>query len=80
MPKYVYYCEVCEEIFEVFHGMKEDHNLCILCGEKDFVYRIPQQPAVFQKNKEGQKVKEGIEENRKVLEDMKKEARNNEYE
>ena len=80
MPKYVYYCEVCEETFEVYHGMKEEFNLCIFCKEKNFIYRIPQQTTVLQKNKEGQKVKEGIEENRKVLENMKKEARSNKYE
>ena len=80
MPKYVYYCEVCEELFEVYHGMKEEHNLCELCGKENFVYRVPQLTSVFQKNKHGQKVKEGIEENRKVLEDMKKEARSDKYE
>ena len=80
MPKYVYHCEVCDELFEVYHGMKEEHNTCDLCGEKDFIYRIPQQTSVILETKVGREVKQGIEENRKVLEDMKKEARNNEYE
>ena len=75
MPKYVYHCEVCDEVFDVFHGIKEDYNVCDLCGEKDFVYRVPQRTSVVQKNKVGQKVKEGIEENRKILDEMKKQTR-----
>tara|TARA_B100000519_G_C13998289_1_gene322713 strand:+ start:145 stop:387 length:243 start_codon:yes stop_codon:yes gene_type:complete len=80
MPKYVYCCEVCDELFEVFHGMKEEHNVCNLCGEENFVYRVPQRTSIAQKTKEGQKTKESIEENRKILKKMKKEARDNFYE
>ena len=75
MPKYVYFCEVCEEVFEVFHGMKESHDTCDLCSEKGFVYRVPQRTAVFQKTAVGSKVKESIEENKKILKEMKKESR-----
>ncbi len=79
MPKYVYYCEVCEELFEIFHGMRESHNTCDLCGKEDYIYRVPQQTTVFQKSTVGAKVRENIEENKKVLEQMKKESKERKY-
>ena len=80
MPKYVYSCGNCEDEFEVYHGMKEEFDFCVFCGGKDSIHRIPQRTSVFQKTKKGQKVKEGIEENRKILKEMKKKARNVEHE
>ena len=79
MPKYVYSCEVCDEIFEVYHGMQEEYSTCDLCGEKDFIYRIPQRTSIFQKSKTGQKVNESIKENRRILEEMKKETKGKDY-
>ena len=75
MPKYVYHCEVCDELFEVYHGMKEKHNTCDLCGENDFIYRVPQMTKIVRKDQTGKKVKDSIEENRKILEELKKEAK-----
>ena len=80
MPKYVYYCEVCDDMFEVFHGMKEKHGICDLCGKRDFIYRIPQKTSVLKKTTDGQKTKEGIEENREILKEMKKQAKDTFYE
>tara|TARA_Y100000593_G_scaffold94741_1_gene195597 strand:+ start:4783 stop:5025 length:243 start_codon:yes stop_codon:yes gene_type:complete len=80
MPKYVYCCEVCDGMFEVFHGMREKHNKCDLCGEEDFVYKVPQKTSILRKTKVGQKTKENIEENRNILKQMKKDAKDNFYE
>jgi putative FmdB family regulatory protein len=80
MPKYVYSCSQCEQEFEVRHGMKEVLNLCVYCGEKDSIQRIPQLTNIIQKDAVGQKVKEAIEENRKVLKSMKKDAKRSHYE
>ena len=80
MPKYVYSCEKCSEEFMVYHGMRETFNLCVYCGEKDSIQRIPQMTTILHKEKHGQLVKEGIEENRKILEEMKKDARNEKHE
>ena len=80
MPKYVYFCEVCEALFEVFHGMKEKHSVCNLCGKEDFIYRVPQKTSIFQKDNVGQKTRENIEENRKILKEMIKKTRSEEHE
>ena len=80
MPKYVYSCEKCSEEFMVYHGMREEFNLCVYCGEKDSIHRIPQMTTTIHKEKHGQVVKEKIEENRKVLEEMKKDARSQKHE
>lgn len=79
MPKYVYSCSECEQEFEVHHGMREEINLCVHCGEKNSIQRIPQLTNIFRKDTVGTKVKEAIEENKKVLESMKKDAKRSQY-
>ncbi len=75
MPKYVYHCEKCLNEFEAHHGMKEEFNICILCEEKNSIHRIPQLTSVIHKDGHGQLVKDSIEENKKILKQMKKESR-----
>jgi putative FmdB family regulatory protein len=75
MPKYVYHCEACDELFEIYHSMKEKYNTCDLCGENDFIYRVPQMTKIVRKDQTGKKVKDSIEENRKILEELKKEGK-----
>ncbi len=80
MPKYVYSCEACEGEFEIHHGMKEEFYSCTLCNVQNSIQRIPQLTTILLKEKHGQIVKEKIEENRKILEEMKKDARSDKHE
>ena len=41
MPRYVYHCESCEEIFEQFHSIKMVLEDCHLCGDQDSLKRLP---------------------------------------
>ena len=84
MPRYVYKCIACLGHFEVVHGIFDDQESCILC-ESESVKRVPQMPHIKREtsskgDKVGDKVKSAIEENRAILKDAKKEARNNEWE
>ena len=80
MPKYVYYCESCEGEFEIRHGMKEELRACELCNVQNSIQKIPQLTAILHKEKHGSEVRKGIEDNKKILQEMKKEARGQEYE
>jgi len=80
MPKYVYYCEVCEETFDVVHGMKEEHNSCNLCEEIGFVYRVPQRLSVQKPKASGHLVNEFIEKNKQTLKEMINEVKDRDYE
>ena len=82
MPKYVYKCNDCDEHFEVYHGMTEDQESCVLCSAVD-PHRVPQMPHIKRQEtstsgKVGSEVKRAIEENRAILEGAKKEARQKE--
>ena len=84
MPRYVYYCKACDDHFQVSHGMKEMQESCQLCNESDRLVRVPQMPVLRnsernEKKKVGATVKEHIEENRKILLEQKKQARNQKY-
>jgi putative FmdB family regulatory protein len=83
VPKYIYQCESCSDHFEIYHGMMEDKTECPQCESKDF-YRVPQIPFLEvskepKGGKVGDKTKDAIEENRKVLETMKKERKGRDY-
>ena len=80
MPKYVYCCEVCDEIFDVVHSMGESHSLCNLCGKEGFVYRIPQKTTIQRPRADGHIVDEFIQKNKETLEEMIKEAKGKDYE
>ena len=41
MPRYVYHCESCEEIFEQAHSIKAKLEDCHLCGTQDSLKRLP---------------------------------------
>tara|TARA_R110000823_G_scaffold311766_1_gene437865 strand:+ start:846 stop:1094 length:249 start_codon:yes stop_codon:yes gene_type:complete len=80
MPRYVYACDYCDQEFQVHHGMSEECNLCEICGEKDTIHRIPQ--ITYTQNKESQsaqRVNQAIEENREILKQASKEAKDNTY-
>jgi len=83
MPKYVYKCNSCEECFEVYHGMSEEIDKCIHCSSED-PHRVPQMPFLKSSGKPrsgkvGDATKAAIEDNRALLEDMKRNVRENYY-
>ena len=75
MPKYVYSCNACHTEFEAYHGMRETLDYCTVCEEKDCVVRIPQLTNVIRKDTTGDQVKEAIEENKKILKEMKRDIK-----
>jgi putative FmdB family regulatory protein len=84
MPRYVYRCDSCNNHFQVRHGMKERQESCILCESLGNLVRVPQMPnikkhATDSKQDVGNLTKQSIEENRKLLSEMKEEARNQTY-
>ena len=83
MPRYVYHCDLCDSHFQVRHGMKEHQTLCTLCNQESNLTRVPQMPSIKtdteQDKSTGTLTKDYIEKNRKLLHDMKSEARSQEY-
>tara|TARA_R110002124_G_scaffold214998_1_gene380929 strand:- start:537 stop:809 length:273 start_codon:yes stop_codon:yes gene_type:complete len=41
MPKYVYYCNKCEEEFEARHSLNETLENCNICKHADSIVRRP---------------------------------------
>ena len=82
MPKYYYRCNNCHGDFFVYHLMSEVQEECILCSLPG-VSKLLTKPLFFdnknQKSKTGEITKQNIEDNRKILDDMKKEAKNRDY-
>ena len=82
MPFYSYRCVECESTFRVFHGMSESQEVCEVCGQIDpsaliRVYDKVSIPVTNSSSNPGQRVKEFIEQSREMLDEQKKEARNN---
>ncbi len=83
MPRYVYRCDNCNDHFQVRHGMKEVQESCQLCGHSGNLTRVPQMPVISknieQDTKTGSLTVKAIEDNKKLLDEMKKEARSQTY-
>ncbi len=83
MPRYRYKCDDCEKEFIAIHSWKEKQHECTLCGEKN-IQKLLTKPIVPKKRKKSDQVgtmtKKYIEDNKEILEDLKKEARKEEYE
>jgi len=41
MPRYVYLCDSCEEVFEQVHSIKVKLEDCHLCDTQDSLKRLP---------------------------------------
>ena len=84
MPRYIYRCDSCSGHFQIRHGMSEEQEECIICMEKGNLVRVPQIPSLVTHKEEDSKVgdttKNFIEQNRELLNTMKKEARSVVYE
>lgn len=81
MPTYIYKCEKCESSFKAFHEMSVVLNECLDCHAEGTVRKVPTLlTSLPEKPKEqsaaGIRVKEAIEDNRKLLLDSKQELNN----
>ncbi len=76
MPRYTYKCCDCDEVFDVVHGMNDEHFTCGFCHSVR-IRKVPQMPYVARKEsskgvKVGDEVKRAIEENRALLKEERK--------
>jgi len=86
MPKYVYKCDECNNLFEVIHSFGESIETCSQvnskskCSPDSTVERVPQFINLVKKQEKevqvGQVVNEHIEEAKKEVEEYKKEMKN----
>jgi|2_EtaG_2_1085320.scaffolds.fasta_scaffold00178_4 putative FmdB family regulatory protein len=88
MPRYKYQCSECAHVVLVFHGIDDvftDHT-CIICESQDTLKKILTRPTIVQntttttEQEVGEITKEHIEANREILEQQKKEAKEETYE
>ena len=81
MPRYVYECSTCGGQFQVVHGMSEEQDKCELCSSlTSELKRIPQMTYTASKESQSaQRVKEAIEDNRKILKEASEEAKGKTY-
>ena len=78
MPRYVYYCESCEQVFEQIHSIKVVLEDCHLCASPDSLKRLPSITRIINikrtdKQKPGQIVKQHIEEAKREIKQEKEE-------
>ena len=81
MPRYRYECTQCGDLIIAFHSFEETFSDCEKCKQPNTMQRILSTPLTINKKstghpnkKVGELTKEYIEENRKILEQQKKEA------
>ena len=75
MPRYIYQCKKCEEVFQVVHSISEKLQDCADCKEacslSGSLRRVPSMPLVItkidRKKKPGSVVNKFIEETREEL-------------
>ena len=84
MPRYSYYCEECDDYFELVHSMTEKLEDCIACESPSFS-RVPSMPAYIQKQKiekdlkNGDLVEEYIKLNKQSVKEEKQRLANKSY-
>ena len=82
MPKYYYHCHNCHGDFYVYHLMSEVQEECTLCSLPG-VSKLLTKPLHFDRNSKkqitGDITKQYIDDNKKLLDDMKKEATEKSY-
>jgi len=80
MPIFAYHCESCDEITKVMHLIGEEPSVCPKCDTPDTLIKLLNKPFVRKSKgvaspQTGELTKKFIEENRKVLEQQKKEIK-----
>ena len=76
MPTYIYKCDKCENTFKAFHGMSDVLSECLDCHSEGTIRKVPTLLTSLPEKDEvkeaaGIRVKEAIEDNRKLLLDSK---------
>jgi putative FmdB family regulatory protein len=79
MPRYVYRCESCEEIFEQAHSIKIKLEDCHFCGTPDSLKRLPSVTRIInidpgKKQRPGTVVRKHIEEAKRDIKREKEES------
>ena len=73
MPKYVYRCKECEDIFEATHSMNERLTDCTLCNTIESLIKIPHQISTqFRDREVGKVVDSYIEEAKEEVREEKR--------
>ncbi len=86
MPRYKYQCSACEEVKTYFHAMEEVMQNCEICGGVETLEKLLTTPFIKKQHlfdsteqKVGELTKQYIEENRKILDEQKKEILKREF-
>ena len=81
MPRYIYECSKCGGQFKTVHGMNEEQSHCEICFcHVSELKRIPQMTYTTKAETDSaQRVKQAIEDNRKILKEVSKEAKEATY-
>ena len=85
MPRYQYKCSECEFLKTYFHGLNDVVEICEKCNKKTMEKVLTNSFFTIKKKsaspeKIGELTKKYIEENREILENEKKEAKEITYE
>jgi len=85
MPRYRYECANCDDVVIVFHGIKEKFTDCKKCSLENVMKKLLSTPFTVKKQpktdkKIGDITKKYIEENREILKQQKKEAKEKTHE
>ena len=82
MPRYFYECSKCGSQFKTVHGMHETQDHCEICFSNTATLRRIPQLTTTQKppSKEGQRVKQAIEDNKEIFKEMQEKIRGEDYE
>jgi putative FmdB family regulatory protein len=80
MPRYRYECAECGELVMVFHGIEETLADCKVCEIPNTMKKLLSKPLHMKKHPQGKKkvgqlTRKYIEENREVLKQQKKDAK-----
>ena len=81
MPKYIYKCKECEDIFEASHSMSERLTDCEKCNTIDALVKVPAKIVTQYKDSEaGKTVNEYIEEAKREVKEEKAKYKEQEWE
>tara|TARA_R100000406_G_scaffold32014_2_gene20943 strand:+ start:43 stop:312 length:270 start_codon:yes stop_codon:yes gene_type:complete len=87
MPRYNYYCSLCEQVSVYRLGINEEPNECVICHSTGSLTKtfsnstfVSNSNVVHVESKVGDLTKKYIEDNRKILEEQIKKAKKEEYE
>ena len=84
MPRYLYRCDDCDGMFDVFHSITTKHKLCSEiseCEKSGSLTRVPSFSSYIkkQKNSAGKITNEAIEKAAEELKEQKSNLSNREY-